>query len=31
MAKLMAPIMRRSVPRDEAKTMDSFKRWVERA
>jgi hypothetical protein len=30
MSKLTAPIIRRSVPRDEAKTMDDFKRWVER-
>ena len=27
--KLFQPIMRRTVPKDEAKTMQSFKRWVE--
>jgi uncharacterized protein YndB with AHSA1/START domain len=30
MAKIFAPMMRRRVARDEAKTMDSFRRWVER-
>ncbi len=27
--KLFEPIMRRTVPKEEAKTMESFKRWVE--
>jgi uncharacterized protein YndB with AHSA1/START domain len=29
LGKLFAPIMRRTVPRDEARTIESFKRWIE--